>query len=289
MAVYRMIQTCFWSDPKVQDEMSYEEKYFYLYLLTNENVNQSGCYKITMKKMIFDTDLDEYRIDTLLKKFEEVLKIIKYDKKTKEILLLNFSKYNWTNSEKVKKCIEKNIEEIKSEEFKQILINKLKNKYQSTKNEYENSIKNDDKNDTVSIGYQYPMDRLGGKRKKKKEKNIYISQCEIDVVGQADKVGIYSEILDYMNDVTAKNDDFKNKMKFNFKNTKNFKKLIDSLLDQDYDKNDIKDVIYYAYGKFIENATNDGKSKKEFYVPNVLFGKCFDDYYGQYNMEEKKR
>jgi hypothetical protein len=35
MAKYRMVRTDFWSNPVAQEEMTPEDKYFYLYLLTN--------------------------------------------------------------------------------------------------------------------------------------------------------------------------------------------------------------------------------------------------------------
>ena len=42
MAKYRPIQTCFWEDTKVLDEMDYIDRYFYLYLLTNESILELG-------------------------------------------------------------------------------------------------------------------------------------------------------------------------------------------------------------------------------------------------------
>ncbi|WP_267909764.1 hypothetical protein [Staphylococcus haemolyticus] len=40
MAKYRHVQTSFWSDARVSEEMTPEDKYFYLYLMTNEHTNQ---------------------------------------------------------------------------------------------------------------------------------------------------------------------------------------------------------------------------------------------------------
>ncbi len=53
MAKFRMVYTEFWEDPKVTEEMTPEDKYFYLYLLTNQNTKQIGVYTITRKKMAF--------------------------------------------------------------------------------------------------------------------------------------------------------------------------------------------------------------------------------------------
>ena len=40
MAKYRSIQTSFWSDSKIIEDFTPEDRYFYLYLLTNEKSNQ---------------------------------------------------------------------------------------------------------------------------------------------------------------------------------------------------------------------------------------------------------
>ncbi|WP_231597694.1 hypothetical protein [Bacillus sp. SA1-12] len=47
MAKYRMVRTEFWRDSIALDEMTPEDKYFYLYLLTNPKTTQIGIYRIT--------------------------------------------------------------------------------------------------------------------------------------------------------------------------------------------------------------------------------------------------
>ena len=49
MSKFRQIQTSFWSDTYIQEEMTAEDKYFYLYLMTNEFTTQIGIYPITKK------------------------------------------------------------------------------------------------------------------------------------------------------------------------------------------------------------------------------------------------
>ena len=44
MAMFRKVHTEFWTDPKVLEEMTPEDKYFMLYLLTNPNTTQIGIY-----------------------------------------------------------------------------------------------------------------------------------------------------------------------------------------------------------------------------------------------------
>ena len=39
MAVYRSVHLSFWTDNKVEDDFTPEDKYFYIYLLTNPQTN----------------------------------------------------------------------------------------------------------------------------------------------------------------------------------------------------------------------------------------------------------
>ena len=117
MAIYRQVHTCFWSDTKILDEMNYTERYFYLYLLTNPHVNQSGCYEISITQIINESGISRKEINNLLDKFENTFKLIKYCNETKELLIINFYKYNWTSSPKVKICIQNEISKIKSNDL----------------------------------------------------------------------------------------------------------------------------------------------------------------------------
>ncbi|PEZ81277.1 chromosomal replication initiator DnaA, partial [Bacillus cereus] len=47
MAIFRQVHTSFWNDVKVQEEFTPEDKYFFLYLLTNPQTKQIGVYQIT--------------------------------------------------------------------------------------------------------------------------------------------------------------------------------------------------------------------------------------------------
>lgn len=123
MAIYRSVQMSFWSDPTVVDEFTPEDKYFYLYLLTNPHTNLCGCYQISMKQMEQETGYNKDTLHLLIGKFEKIHKLVKYSEPTKEILILKWSKYNWTKSEKFLIPLFKEIESIKNVDFKAFLTN----------------------------------------------------------------------------------------------------------------------------------------------------------------------
>lgn len=140
MAIYRNVNITFWTDTKVSDDFSPEDKYFMLYCLTNNYTNLCGCYEISIKQMSRDTGYNEETIEKLLERFKDIHKVIYYNKENKELLIKNWYKYNWTKSEKLDKPLLKEIENIKTVEFKKVVAD-----------EYN-------KRDTVSIPYIYPMD-----------------------------------------------------------------------------------------------------------------------------------
>lgn len=116
--LYRNIAVNFWVDPKVEDEFTPEDRYFYLYLLTNPHTNLCGCYELGMRSATKELGYNEDTINRLLVRMEKVHHVIRYNKDSKEVLLVNWPKYNWSRSPKVIKAILSVAEHIKSDEFK---------------------------------------------------------------------------------------------------------------------------------------------------------------------------
>ena len=140
MAVYRNIQLSFWTDTKIADDFTPEDKYFYLYLLTNQHTNVCGCYEISIKQIATETGYSQDTVEKLINRMQNVHKVIQYSNQYKEVLIFNFPKYNWTNSPLLMKSIEKKINSVKTLEFKRFLTYLY------------NHI------DTLSIGYTYPIE-----------------------------------------------------------------------------------------------------------------------------------
>lgn len=140
MAIYRNIQMAFWTDIKVVDDFTPEDKFFYLYLLSNPHTNLCGCYEISVKQMADETGYSRDTIEKLLKRFAEVHKVAYYSQDTKELLVLNWHKYNWTASEKFRKPLLKEINSVKNDNFKGYLLDLFNG------------------TDTVSVPYPYGSD-----------------------------------------------------------------------------------------------------------------------------------
>jgi dipeptidyl aminopeptidase/acylaminoacyl peptidase len=112
MAAFRKISVTFWSDSFIGD-LTPEQKYFYLYLMTNDKTTQCGIYETSIRKICFDTGYNSETVLKLLDFFQEKNKI-RFSKETNEIALLNWVKFNDSNSPKVLSCVEKELKLVKN-------------------------------------------------------------------------------------------------------------------------------------------------------------------------------
>lgn len=145
MAIFRQIYPDFWADPKIVDDFTPEDKYFYLYLMTNPHTNLCGCYEVSIRQMAWETGYNEDSIGRLLRRMMEVHKVIRYDAVTREVLIHNWHKYNWTKSPKLLKSVEIACQDIKNESFRSYVINLI----QEEEKKYPM--------DTLSNSKTYPM------------------------------------------------------------------------------------------------------------------------------------
>ena len=120
MAIYRSVQMSFWTDPKISDTFSTDEKLLYLYLLTNPHTNLCGCYEVSMKQIAFEAGFTAQQTVKLMSSLMEK-RVINYDENTREVLLINWSKYNWTESEKFRKPLKAEIRKVRTEKFRTYL------------------------------------------------------------------------------------------------------------------------------------------------------------------------
>lgn len=123
MGFYRAFRPCFWSDTKIANDFSILERYFYLYLLTNEHTNLLGCYEISVKQMANETDIDKGEVVKLLDRLHTEYNVVAFSNETKELLIYNWHKYNWTKSGDLINGLKKQVETVKSQDFREYLSN----------------------------------------------------------------------------------------------------------------------------------------------------------------------
>ena len=283
MAFYRNIRMAFWTDRKVEYEFTPEDKFFYLYLLTNPHTKLCGCYEIGLKQMAHETGYNTDTITRLLERFEKVHKVLVFCNETEEILLLNWPKYNWTNSETVRIAIKRESKDIKNELFRQLITKAAETE------------------DTLSIPYPYGMDtRLVLFNK---NNNSTLSKTELENLNITDEVNINSnsisnledgsrihnlnniknknikkgpspaeEIVDYLNRITGAH----------FRaGSKKTKQLIGARLNEGYTVDDFYTVIDKKYDEWKDTEF------QRFLRPGTLFGSHFEDYLNQLTYKKK--
>jgi uncharacterized phage protein (TIGR02220 family) len=167
MAKFRQVHTTFWQDDFVLD-LTPEEKYFYLYLMTNQKTTQIGIYTLPVRVIEFESGYNRETVEKLIARFADYGKLL-YNKPTKEIMLLHWMKYNYINSPSVIKCMEKELSEVKYRPFIEEFFSRLEH--------YGHPI------DTVSIGYGEEEEE------EEKKKRIYIVE----------------QVISYLNEKATKN------------------------------------------------------------------------------------
>ena len=93
-SVSRVVSTSFWEDDKVVNDFSPEDKYFFLYLLTNPHTSQLGIYKLVPKTAAFEIGYSVDAVKVLLERFENKYEIIRYSKKTSEVAIKNYLRHS---------------------------------------------------------------------------------------------------------------------------------------------------------------------------------------------------
>ncbi|MGM0904879.1 MAG: hypothetical protein ACQEXB_28015 [Bacillota bacterium] len=93
MANYQKVPTAFWENSIVMEEMTPEDKYFYLYLLTNPHMTRIRIFRITKKQMAFDLGYSIETVYLLMNRFAQHHKLIRYNPTTRELAIKNWGEY----------------------------------------------------------------------------------------------------------------------------------------------------------------------------------------------------
>ena len=182
MATFRKIHTTFWTDPFVEN-LTHEQKLFYVYLISNTKTKQCGIYEISKKYISYETGFSINEVSELLNHFIKTEKIY-YNETTNEIAILNWWKYNWSTSPKVLACIRKELNEVKDK----VLIGLL---YSMDRV----SILNQCSTDTPLIEYQYNMD-THTQEEKEEEQQEAEEELKEEVQAEEDKYMVMDKDLE---------------------------------------------------------------------------------------------
>lgn len=115
MTINKQIQEKFWQNDFVL-ELKPEERYFYMYLITNTMTTLCGIYKFSLKLAELETGLAPEVIEKHLRTFESYGKVA-ISKTTKEIMIVNWFKHNFKGNKRTIASINKELKDVKDKEF----------------------------------------------------------------------------------------------------------------------------------------------------------------------------
>ena len=247
MAIYRNVHLSFWTDNKVEDDFTPEDKYFYLYLLTNPQTNICGCYEVSYNQMTYQTGYNKATINRLLDRFERVHNIIRYNQSNKEVLILNWYKYNWSRSEKTLVGVEIVAQHIKTSDFKK----------------YISDVVESIRNNAPIMGHICPMQASVSDSDSDTDTD---SDTDINIVKKDSNLKYIKEIVQYLNNKCG--------TKYRYQ-TKVTQDCINARLREKYTVDDFKSVI--------DKKTDDwmGTEREKYLRPMTLFGTKFESYLNQ--------
>lgn len=150
MAKYRQVFTEFWRDSFVL-RLTPEEKFFFLYLMTNPATRQCGIFELPIQIMCLETGYNEDTIRKLIKRFDEYGKMT-VSSETQEIALKNWAKYNFNSSPKVQKLVDSELNSVKDKSLIQYVYG-----IDMVSMAYRNNNKNNNKNEKEKESQAEPV------------------------------------------------------------------------------------------------------------------------------------
>lgn len=149
--VKRVIDTAFWTDMDVIDSYSVEDKYFFLYLMTNGKSSQVGIYPIPIKVMSFETGYTSDVIKVLLERFSNKYKKIIYSQTTQEVTILHSLQTTILKGGKpVSDLLEKELSRVRDGNLILETYNVMKEFWELSKRKFDKTIKEVFENELVN-------------------------------------------------------------------------------------------------------------------------------------------
>lgn len=134
-AYVKSVKCTFWTDARVQ-ELTKEARLLYIHLITSPCSNLSGCWEQSFAVSSFYTGLSKEEVERAIEELEKN-GMIRYDRETYEVLLLNYSKHNWGCSPTVRSNVRIFAEGIKARAFSEFVFALLDDAENCAKNRRE--------------------------------------------------------------------------------------------------------------------------------------------------------
>lgn len=175
MEVFTKVERGYWQDEFIL-ELTPEQKFFYLYLMTNNKVNTLGAYVFPLTMSTVELGYNKETVLKLLDHFAQVGKII-WDETTKEVFLLNWPKRNWNKKTATLRALKKDFGALKSPVLRETVALLFNDFYSEKAQEQSGTIGNNEEqkgtngnNEDILDGRKENREKRIENREKEKEK-----------------------------------------------------------------------------------------------------------------------
>ena len=175
MEVFTRIERGYWQDDFIL-ELTPEQKFFYLYLMSNSKVNTLGAYVFPMTMSTLELGYNRDTVKKLLDHFVEAGKIM-YDETTNEVFLLNWPKRNWNKKTATLRALKKDFGALKSPVLRETVALLFNDFYSEKAQEQSGTIGNNEEqkgtngnNEDILDGRKENREKRIENREKEKEK-----------------------------------------------------------------------------------------------------------------------
>lgn len=252
--IKRIVDVDFWTDEKVVELFSPEDKLFFIYLLTNPHTTQLGIYQISRKVMAFELGYSIESVSVLIDRFENKYGMIKY--MDGEVAIKNSLRHSIIKGGKpVEDLLKKEIQQVKHRSL-------LKWVFESVKD-------SKDLNETVQ-----KILPLLNENDNDNDNDVSYHDSYNDSYHDSSQ-GSVKEVIAYLNEKAGKN--YRD-------SSKHSASLIKARLSEGFSVEDFKRVI--------DNKVADWKPRKDMEIylrPETLFGTKFEGYLNENRGEGEKR
>ena len=148
MEVFTKVERGYWQDEFIL-ELTPEQKFFYLYLMSNSKVNTLGAYVFPMTMSTLELGYNRDTVKKLLDHFVEAGKIM-YDETTNEVFLLNWPKRNWNKKTATLRALRKDFGALKSPVLRETVALLFNDFYSEKAQEQTGTIGNNEEQEGTS-------------------------------------------------------------------------------------------------------------------------------------------
>lgn len=177
MEVFTKVERGYWQDEFIL-ELTPEQKFFYLYLMSNSRVNTLGAYVFPLTMSTMELGYNRETVLKLLEHFAQAGKII-WDESTKEVFLLNWPKRNWNKKTATLRALRKDFGALKSPVLRETVALLFNDFYSEKAQEQSGTIGNNEEQKGTNGNNE---DILDG-RKENREKRIENREKEKEDAG----------------------------------------------------------------------------------------------------------